>query len=174
MNGMKTDASGRAPARFAAIALVLAALAQPGCDAVGPSLEDQRRLALARNRSLWESEKVQSYRYTFSFSCGECAAWAQEPVRIIVEAGEITSLEPVRDDAEPISEDRWQAFETIEEIFDAIEAAIDARAHRLEVTYDDRLGYPVSVAITATHDPRLLDDFWGTSVRDLVVMGRAP
>lgn len=169
---MKTATFGRAPARFGAIALIFAALAQPGCDAVGPSLEDQRRLALARNRLLWENEKAQSYRYTFSFSCGECAAWAREPVRITVETGEITWLEPVRDDAEPISEDRWQAFETIEEIFAAIGAAIDGRAHQLEVTYDARLGYPVTVAIT--YDPARADDFWGTSVRDLVVLDRAP
>lgn len=169
---MKTETFGRAPARFGAIALVLAAVAHTGCDAVGPSLEDQRRLALARNRSLWESEGIQAYRYTFSHSCGECAAWAQEPVRITVEASEITSLQPVRADAEPITEDRWEAFQTIEEIFAAIEAAIDGRAHQLEVTYDSRLGYPVSVAIT--YDPAVADDFWGTSVTALVVLGRAP
>ena len=171
---MKPDTSGRARARFGAIGLLLGALAAPACDAIGPSLEDQRRLALARNRALWVSEGILSYRYTYSYSCGECAAWAQEPVRITVEAGEITSLESVRDDAEPISEDRWEAFDTIEGIFAAIEAAIDARPHRLEVTYDDRLGYPVSVAVTVTDDPRLLDDFWGTSVKDLVVLGRSP
>ena len=169
---MKRHTFGRVPARIGAIALLLAILAHPGCDAVGPTLEDQRRLALARNRSLWESEKVQSYRYTFSLSCGECAAWAREPVRITVDAGEIRSLEPVRDDAEPISEERWEAFKTIEELFGAIEAAIDARAHQLEVTYDARLGYPVSLAITG--DPAIADDFWGTAVSGLVVLGRAP
>ena len=54
----------------------------------------------------------------------------------------------------------------------AIEAAIDARAHRLDVTYHARLGYPVSVYVTG--DPAIADDSWGASVTDLAVLSRAP
>ena len=120
-------------------ALLAFALAGACSDALGP---DASELAAARAR--WERSGTTSYEYRLQRACF-CGLEFLRPVRVTVEAGAVVAAvfadtgEPVRT---PLSD-----VETIDDLFDEIQDAIDREAFRIDATYDPDLGFPVDVAI---------------------------
>jgi len=125
--------------RSAAAELSLVVLVSACSSALGPVRND-----LATARASWAAMISAPYSFTFARSCF-CASEFLRPVHISVADGEVTQAvfvdtgDPV---ATPLSE-----IETVDDLFDEIQAAIDADAFEIVATFDSRLGYPVSVSI---------------------------
>jgi hypothetical protein len=60
------------------------------------------------------------------------------------------------------------AWLTVEELFDAVERALEHDAHEIEVTYDADLGYPDFIFID--HEEMAIDDEVGYRVLALSVV----
>lgn len=95
-------------------------------------------------RSQWESRSPATYSFVFQRSCF-CGTEFLQAVRITVADGTVVSA-VFADDGTPI-QTPLPEVPTIPDLFDEIEAAIAARADRMDVTYDEGYGYPVDVSI---------------------------
>jgi len=114
-----------------------------GCGLVSPSENESPRKALQRNRALWTSLALNAYQYEESKSC-ECVAGFVGPVAIAVENGQMVAVARVQG-GEPVEEELWPAFDSIEELFDLIAHALDQDAYVLEVAYDRVRGFPTRI-----------------------------
>lgn len=147
------------------------ALAVPliaGCGIFGPDEWEDRRDALERSRDRWGNELAHIYRYTLEMSCF-CPAGAVGPVVIEVTNGEITSLVSVREDVD-VPESEWPMFQTVEEMFELIDAAIVERADRFEVRYHATLGHPTRISLD--FDEGAADDESVREVTELEIVSR--
>lgn len=134
--------------------LALAAVAACG-DGTGPGGRDALRLVgeLAK----WQSERPSSYRYDFHRSCF-CLASVTAPVRLSVTGAavtEVVSLATAPSWPYAVSLDP-QYYPTVEQLFEVIAEAIRADVYRLEVDYDEALGYPRRIVID--RDVNTVDD----------------
>jgi hypothetical protein len=118
------------------ILLLISAMVLAGCsDALGPghSLTD---LGVARQR--WRTRGYDAYTYTIRTSCF-CAN--VHPTRVIVSRDTVRSaVDLVTNQA---IDPRWVM--TIDQLFEFIQQGINKPAQMLEVSYDQRLGYPISI-----------------------------
>lgn len=129
----------RRPAALSALALGLA-LGVAACSSPFAPLRHDLHAA----RSQWDSEEPAAYSFVFRRSCF-CGTEFLRAVRIRVEEGTVVSA-VFADDGTPIQTPLAEV-PTIPDLFDEIEAAIAARADRMDVTYDEGYGYPVDVSI---------------------------
>jgi hypothetical protein len=112
------------------------------CGLVGPSGQEELRQAKQR----WEANEPPAYELTVSYAC-YCGGPVARQVRVVVQDGEPVDYEYVDDPSEPVEVDAIDHIDTVEELFDRVEYALDEDAHKLDVDYDSELGYPRSIAI---------------------------
>lgn len=110
----------------------------------GQSLKSEIR-KLRFNRRLFRKQKITNYRYTLSNSCF-CISEARGPVIIEVRNGETVSVTSEAT-GEKVNRDFFQNFDTVPKLFNVIRDAINRRADRLDVQYDDKFGYPTNISI---------------------------
>jgi len=129
------------------------ACALTGCgDGFGPEIH---RLLDARAR--WEGAALRSYRFHYDRTCF-CLPAANGPAVVTVRDGVVTNVELLQS-SETIGEPILAEFPTIEDLFDLIATAIDGGWDKLEVEYDEALGFPTTLAVdpsTTTAD----DEAW--------------
>lgn len=99
---------------------------------------------LDNNRRKWESRKIKNYQYTFNWRC-YCAPDYVKPVIISVRAGAIAQVSYA--DGGAIDPSNFERYQTVKGLFEIIQKAIDEKAHKIEVTYDAKSGYPTSAFI---------------------------
>lgn len=127
---------------IAAPVLLLAALA--GCEGLGD--DDSFQLQkLAQARTQWDSKNVASYSYIVELECFCAPASELEPVLVTVRNGAVASLEywdenPAKRTPAPAA--IFGPYDTVEELFDLVEDAIDRDADMLQVGYDPEYGFP--------------------------------
>jgi hypothetical protein len=126
-----------------------------------------QRPALVHNRSLWESQAIQHYRFNLNVGCF-CPWNALMPLTIEVQNGKIASM--VASNGGDISPylDTFRAHATIESLFDLVDSAISKRVYKLVVQYDPKYGFPASIDI----DPSrlIMDDETSYSVTNFGVL----
>ena len=98
-----------------------------------------------RHRALWIAAGITSYRYDYQRSC-ECGPDMLRPVSIEVIEGSVTSV-TFLDDGLLAQSSTFNAFATIDDLFDMIDEAVQANAESLVVTYDPTLGYPTLLSV---------------------------
>jgi hypothetical protein len=125
--------------------------------AVGPELE-----SLESARARWEREGFTSYTFVMQRFCF-CGHDLHRPVRIDVLDGNVIAAAYV-DDGEPLGIP-LDEVDTIESLFDEVQAAIDREAHQILAEYDAGLGYPRSVSIDFILEA--IDDEMAFSVLDV-------
>lgn len=122
--------------------LLSALLVLPGCtDATGP---DDPAAQLERNRALWSSAGVTSYRYTITRSC-ECTPESAGPVTVEVRNGLVVDRR--YESGAAVSPQYSEIFTTVPGLFDIIGEAVALPAASLAVRYNRDYGYPESIAI---------------------------
>jgi hypothetical protein len=126
-------------------ALLLAALS--GCDGlVGGEGDKAQRDELRAARNRWEAANVNSYSYVIELFC-VCGSAAQlRPVRVTVVNDAVASrVYESNDPAErtPAPETVFGPYDTVEELFTAVENSIGNDADLLNVAYDPNVGVPV-------------------------------
>lgn len=131
----------KTPMKWIAPALLLPLLA--GCN-LGNNDEFQRQ-NLSQARLFWAGKSVDSYSYIVELQCFCAPADQLRPVLVTVEDGVPTSLlyyhtNPALRTPAPASV--FGPYDTVEELFDIIDDAIDRDAERLQVGYDPQYGFP--------------------------------
>lgn len=91
----------------------------------------------------WRQHKPEHYRYTLQRSCF-CTPEFRKPIIIEVSGNSVTQA-TVNGIALPL-ERRADAL-TVENLFDIIRKAIDSKAARISVQYDQKNGRPLSISI---------------------------
>jgi hypothetical protein len=150
---MKVPPFSRRPSS-AFLSVVILGLLGAGCgtetitEVHVPFQAERRELLLARAK--WRAAGLVSYTYVIRHPC-PCPAEYQNPTRVTVVNGAITSIEPVGD-----SLGRIGPYTTIEGQFDRLLRMIDLPVATYRVRYDEALGFPAGAFV----DPRadLFDD----------------
>jgi hypothetical protein len=126
-------------------ALPIAASSQPPSGTTDPQISDgsaQRELDAAR--ALWNEQHLSNYRFRVRRSCF-CPHELRRERPITVRDGR-----PVRPNR------HVKRIASVGRLFNTVQAAIDAKASSLTVTYDARRGYPREIAID--HYEQIADD----------------
>jgi hypothetical protein len=129
--------------RIAVPALLLAALA--GCDVVGGDIDNFQRDKLSQARTQWDGKNVASYSYILELECFCAPASELKPVLVTVQNGAAASLQYWNEDPAkrtPAPAATFGAYDTVEELFDVVEDAIERDADVLQVGYDPEFGFP--------------------------------
>ena len=143
------------------VALLVSPLA--ACDSV-TGVDDLSRAQseLDRNWDRFQSTAPLSYSYTVRVAC-DCTSDVTRPVTVWVDRGSIEYL-LYADDNRPVPLSISNSFPSAEQLFDAIQDAIDRQADFIDVEYDFTYGYPTSVYIDydrRTADEELSLTTWG-------------
>ena len=120
--------------------MTLAALT--GCSISGPSARRDDELELARNRQRWASASVHDYEFDFQRTCF-CPPEATQPVHIVVREDVIVSVVRMSD-GQPASSE-YTVCPRIDDLFLDVQRRLEEHVERLDVTYDETLGYPRSI-----------------------------
>lgn len=121
--------------------LLLSALA--GCS-LGDN-DDFQRDKLNQARTQWDGKNVSSYTYILELQCFCAPASQLEPVLVTVQNGAVTSLQYWDEDPEdrtPAPASVFGAYDTVEDLFAFVAAAISQNADVLQVGYDAEYGFP--------------------------------
>ena len=146
--------------KLSAIFLIFLAAFLSACGA-------SQRPALQHNRSLWESQSIQHYRFNFRIGC-MCPWNALMPLTVEVQNGEILSLTASNGgDITPYL-DTFRPHATVERLFDLVDSAIARGVYKLVVQYDPTYGFPASIVIDPSR--MIMDDETGYYVTNFKVL----
>jgi hypothetical protein len=103
------------------------------------------KAALEKNRQLWEQQGFDAYQFRFQRSCF-CLPEMRQPVELIVRDRQIQSAR-YADGGAAVDAGEFGRYQTVEGLFDLIEAAIAGEAARIEVEFDPQYGYPTRLYV---------------------------
>ena len=115
---------------------------------------DSFQATLLRYQDRWERSGITDYDYTGAWSCF-CPQEYLAEVAVTVRGGVVTSVEFAGEEFTvvlPLPE----RFVPVEELFALLQDAVRRNAARIEVSYDERYGYPTELFID--YDERMADE----------------
>ncbi len=115
---------------------------------------DSVQATLLRYQDRWERSGITDYDYTGAWSCF-CPQEYLADVAVTVRGGVVTSVEFAGEEftvVPPLPE----RFVPVEELFALLQDAVTRNAARIEVSYDERYGYPAELFID--YDERMADE----------------
>ena len=121
---------------------------------------------LKTNWEKWTRQGIDSYQVRFQRSCF-CVPDFRRAAVLVVRGGEIASA-TYADDGTVVEAEFFGRYETVEGLFALIEGAIEQGAARIDVTYDEKYGYPTDLYIDRYET--MADEEQGFAVGELVVM----
>lgn len=122
---------------------MLALLALAAC--AEPTLQGGGDASLRAARDLWASHGIRDYGYLLTRTC-DCPAEQQGPVRVEVRDGAPVSV-TYAGSGEPAPQADFGQLDTVEELFDFIQRAIESKPFEIAQSYDVELGYPTRVQV---------------------------
>lgn len=139
---------------MAASALVLLA----GCEVMA-SGDSQSQVApapktLSEANELWQQKEIRDYQATVQRTC-YCPADLVQPIRLTVVGGKVAEFEGLEQPVENMTRADAQGL-SVEGLFGFIRQAQERDPHKLEVTYDARLGFPTRIIYDG--HPMIADD----------------
>jgi hypothetical protein len=136
---LRTPNSSRGRIAGAAVLLVLfTGLA--ACSDLAPDPDRDPRVQLERAQELWQEAGYDTYEYRLEWEC-QCPAQSQQPIWVVIKEGTIHSARTVSGN-DPVPINQSSVFLAVEGIFGIVEEAIIRQASRIDVNYDNVLGYP--------------------------------
>lgn len=124
------------------ILFVLLAALLTGCAALVGQASSENGSAQEK----WQDANISHYRYELGIGCF-CIFSADMPLVIEVQDGKVVSMEYKNGkEIDAASLEIFQKYETIDKIFAELEKA-QSEAERVEVTYDDKYGFPTQATI---------------------------
>jgi hypothetical protein len=116
---------------------------------------------VARQRAIWSQAGIRTYRLTLLFGC-ECGLGGGKPVEVSVVDGRVAHATV---NGQPLSDDERTGYPmSIDELFDYADR--NASAGKLELRYDEHLGYPIALGVDPDVNAR--DDEIRVAVAQLV------
>ncbi len=110
-----------------------------------PSAQDKEMSRLEKNRTKWKENRPQSYEFVLEHS-----QWGNLPefrkVLITVEGNKVIDDEDLEKER-ALRTPRKDVLLTIDEVFGLIERKLKNKPDKVEIVYDESLGYPRSVKI---------------------------
>jgi Family of unknown function (DUF6174) len=134
----------------------LAALALAGCLAFVAPDDPIAIRDLVSARARWNLHGATAYTLRGSTQCF-CVMGGRE-VDIEVLNGQVTRV-TYADSGTPLPSELGASFRSVEQLFDIIDEAVRQDAHRIEVTYDPRRGFPTRLWIDWSE--RIADEEYG-------------
>jgi hypothetical protein len=124
------------------ILFVLLAVILTGC----ASLVGQASSEVNSDQEKWQDANISHYRYELAISCF-CIFAQDMPLVIEVRDGKAVSMEyKSGKEIDPALLSEFQRYDSIDKIFAELEKA-KSEAERVEVTYDEKYGFPTQVTI---------------------------
>ncbi len=148
------------PRTIAGLPLLALALLAGACSD-GPFDASGARDELRAARSVWQRERPADYAYTVARVC-YCGHEVAGPVRVEVRGGQ-TPL-----GGQGLREGAFDGLDTVEELFAAVEAAIEADPYQLSAGYDSERGHPLVLAVD--YDRQAVDEEGGFVVSDFTAL----
>ena len=133
-----------------------------GC-VIFSSAEGDLQDELDSHRIMWETAGITDYRIRFQRLCLNCSVEFLVPVHITVREGVIEAVTDV-DTGQPVDPEVTGTYQTIDELFDIIQSAIDQNAAVIDVDYDGVLGYPNNANLDLSRSQ--FNDDIGFEIRD--------
>ena len=115
---------------------------------------DDAQKRLTENRRKWTEKAIKNYQYEFQRICF-CPPAVTKRVKLTVRDGVVENAQQA-DTGESVDKSKYELYLTVEALFDYIQAAIDKKAHAVNVVYDAEMGYPTSVDVD--YIERAVDD----------------
>ena len=129
------------------LAVSAASLVMAACGLLlDPDPWTERQSQLEFHRQVWETVGPDSYRYDLTRACF-CALAGD--FTVVVNEGAV--VQATRPDGSTVPEESLPYLQTVGDLFDRIQMAIENEADRFEARYDPDLGYPTLVDL----DPQL-------------------
>ena len=128
-----------AASRIGALLFVTLMIASCGESIVGP----ERDFADAQEK--WRASKAADYDLVVSRIC-ECLPGTMGPVEVIVRGGRVSSRRYLTSSAE-VPDGFMDVFPDVENLFFKIRSALWAHVYKIEVEYDEELGYPTRIYV---------------------------
>jgi hypothetical protein len=133
------------PGRFRLrLSVALLPLLLGGCGILGLG-ENETRELLERNERIWSENAPARYRFVMQRLCF-CGQELTLPVLVTVENGVVVSRTYVTS-GHPVGAEWASIYPRIEGVFAILHQAIERNADRMDVSYDGRMGYPLSASI---------------------------
>ena len=107
--------------------------------------EPAKEPTLQSAKATWTAQEKSSYTLDQVWSC-ECVQTVYGKVRITVQNNQITNVISLKD-GEPVPQDQWEMFSTVEELFKQVEEFKTQAPFRSTVKYDPKYGYPMIVEV---------------------------
>ena len=124
---------------------------------------------LDKARTRWYSLNVTDYDYRYSMSC-ECLDSVSSPKNVQIRNGTIQSVEYAYNfdpSADPtVPPEAIDSIQTVPELFDTIQSAIDGGAYKVDVQYDRNYGHPTSIRID--YDEMMADEEFDARIESLI------
>lgn len=126
-------------------ALILTLAILTACSAA-PTATPTPLSPLEANRQKWESQNISHYRFNVALICF-CAFSDKMPLSIEVKDGQVVSM--VDSQGQPITEfvEEFEQYNTVEKLFNTVEAMSNGGADKVTVEYNAEYGYPHSINI---------------------------
>ncbi len=109
---------------------------------------------LNKHLSMWKNVNIRDYSYEFQRSCF-CLREYTKAVLIQVKNGIVTDAK-FKDNNKPLPSSLKGNRQTIDNLFETIQDAIDRKADSIEVRYNEQYGFPTSIAVD--YDQRMADE----------------
>lgn len=118
-----------------------------GCPTKGNG-DTQIAAELAANRARWVGNGLRSYEFRYRRLCF-CPVDAVREVLLTV-SDDVVSSGIYIDDGSPVPAADLADYPCVDDLFDVVQAAIDAGADSITVEYDPDLGFPARIALDFT------------------------
>lgn len=116
---------------------------------------------LDRNRQLWETKKIDNYKWNERLTCGNCLGLVFDRNVFVVNKvkDRVTFDEtvlPANVNFQDVYDNVFNNSKTVEEAFDFIEELLTQEIELLVIEYDEAYGYPTLISID--YMKRVIDD----------------
>lgn len=105
---------------------------------------------LNRNQNRWNDQELSHYLFTLQVGCF-CMPEITRPVQIEVRDGTVVGKSYV-EDGQLVSNDFFEPYDTIDELFEVIQEAIDSEADVIDIAYHPDYGYPEQISLDPIKD----------------------
>jgi asparagine synthetase A len=109
---------------------------------------------LDKYQARWQQQNIQKYTYIFQRGC-YCPREYTRPVKLKVKNQQVVRAKFV-DTGELLPANLQGNKQTVTDLFNLIQRAIDKNAFRITAEYDEQYGYPTSISID--YDERIADE----------------
>jgi len=124
------------------------------------------RKELDQGREQWESQGLDDYRYTLRVGCF-CPPEVTDAIVVEVRGGEVVSLEYAA--GGPVGHPEYHArHDTVPELFQLIEMAIQSGADEIRVSYSPAYGFPERTRLDSS--TAIADDELSLMISDFQVL----